>query len=118
MPTPTAKLGDQPPTPVNVVPSSGNTFVVTPNGTTYDIPAGWPLREADNGKGLVAQHSGALKNSDSIRVMEPTGLYPNGYSVYYNSSNQPLNPNTGKSGSRAETHVPAERSGEYLGWPT
>lgn len=117
----TSPTTPNPPTPhtppVNEIPSSGSTFVVTPNGTTYDIPAGWPMRDANNGLGLVAQRPGAADNADSIRIMEPTNLYPNGYSVYYNSVNQPLNPNTGKPGDRADTHVPAERIGEYLGWP-
>ncbi|WP_141915408.1 hypothetical protein [Klugiella xanthotipulae] len=121
VPTPTAKLGDQPPTPVNVVPSSGNTFVVTPNGTTYDIPAGWPLREADNGRGLVAQHPNHLAvgngKENEIRIMQPDTKNPDGYSRYSNVNGQYLDPRAGKPSNNPNTHVLTTHQGTYLGWP-
>lgn len=38
---------------VNVIPSSGRTFVGTPRGAVYDIPEGWEPWVADNGRGIV-----------------------------------------------------------------
>lgn len=91
-------------------------FITTPRGTTFDAPAGWVSREADNGKGIVVQRPGAVGNADSIRIMEPTAQYPNGYFRYYNSSGQPLDMH-GKPGSKADTHIPEDFHGRIPGWP-
>ena len=64
--------------------SSGKTFVVAPRGTTFDVSSGWAGRTADNGRGIVFQKPGSLKNQNSIRIMEPTPQYPNGYVRVYN----------------------------------
>ena len=83
----------------------GRTFVTTSRGTTFDIPKGWVGREADNGVGIVYQRPEAPGNAESIRIMEPTADYPNGYFRYYSSEGrgQPLDVN-GKPGSPAATH--------------
>lgn len=93
-------------------------FVTTPRGTTFDIPEGWVGREADNGKGIVYQWPGAPGNADSIRIMEPTEDYPNGYFRYYNSEGkgQPLDVN-GKPGSPSATHHHEDDVGPLGGWP-
>ena len=102
--------------PVNVLPSSGGTFVTTPGGRTYDIPAGWTGRVADNGKGLVFQKAGSTGNNDMVRIMDPTPDYPNGYARVHNKYGQPVDVN-GKPRSRAETHVPGDYEGPWPAWP-
>jgi hypothetical protein len=110
--------GSGPPTaPVNVIPSSGTTFVATPRGTVYDIPPGWTGRTADNGHGIVYQRPGAQGNADMIRIMEPTPKYPDGYMRYYNDGGQPLDVN-GKPGSKPATHIPETYRGPLPAWPT
>lgn len=76
--------------------------MTTPRGTTFDIPAGYVPREADNGAGIVYQAPGAPGNVGSIRIMEPTDDYTNGYFRYYNSEGpgQPVGIN-GKPGRRS-----------------
>ena len=108
------KAGGTPPT--NVLPSSGRTYVSTPWGAVYDVPAGWTSRVADNGKGLVFQKPGSVGNADMIRIMDPTPLYPNGYSRVHNGYGQPVDVN-GKPGSKADTHIPAEYVGPWQSWP-
>jgi RHS repeat-associated protein len=90
-------------------------FLTTPRGATYQIPSDWVAREADNGKGIVFQQPGAEGNADSIRIMEPTELYPNGYAVVYNSLGQPVD-NLGSPGNplgRAATHLPEDELGDF-----
>ena len=91
-------------------------FVTTPRGTTFEIPPGWVTDPAKNGKGIVLQRPGAVGNADSIRIMEPTPLYPHGYYRYYNHNGQPLDV-AGKPGANAETHFPEEYVGPTEGWP-
>ena len=105
--------GTPPPT---VVPSAGRTFVSTPWGTVYDVPAGWTSRVADNGKGLVFQKPGSTGNADLIRIMDPTPMYPNGYARVHNRYGQPVDV-IGKPGSRSDTHIPAEYVGPWPSWP-
>ena len=93
-----------------------SSFVTTPRGTTFDIPKGWVGREADNGKGIVYQRRGAPGNVDSIRIMEPTAKYPNGYFRYYNERGQPLTA-AGKPGPRGDTHHHENYEGPLGGWP-
>ncbi|MGC4755632.1 RHS repeat domain-containing protein [Micromonospora trifolii] len=80
--------------------------------------AGWVARTADNGKGIVFQAPGAIKNADSIRVMNATPRYPNGYVRFYNERGQPIGLN-GKPGSNPETHIPINSDSTYplpKGW--
>jgi hypothetical protein len=101
---------------VNAIPSSGRTYVSTPQGTTYDIPAGWQSRAADNGAGIVYQRPGAVGNADLIRIMDPTPKYPSGYVVYTNEYGQPLTV-FGNPDPRAATHIPQDYVGPWSGWP-
>ncbi|MFD0417145.1 polymorphic toxin-type HINT domain-containing protein [Streptomyces sp. NPDC127108] len=85
-------------------------------------PAGvgddWVARAADNGKGSVWQKPGSTGNSDMLRVMNPTGRYPNGYVRFTNKHGQPIGVD-GKPGSKAETHIPMNPDGTYplpVGW--
>jgi hypothetical protein len=96
----------------------GRTFVTTPRGTTFDIPEGYVGREADNGAGIVFQEPGAPGNAGSIRIMEPTAQYPDGYFRYYNSegNGQALDVN-GKPGPPSTTHIPENYIGPVLEWP-
>jgi hypothetical protein len=101
---------------VNVVESSGRTFVSTPRGTVYDIPEGWVGRTADNGQGIVFQEPGAAGNADSIRIMDPTTQYSDGYVRYYNDQGQPLDVN-GNPGPASATHISQTYQGPWSGWP-
>ena len=91
-------------------------FVATPGGIAVPIPKGWIGRVADNGKGIVYQRHGAMGNADTIRIMEPTPRYPQGYVRYYNNREQPLDP-AGRPGDRASTHIPLDYKGPISGWP-
>lgn len=87
-------------------------------GRPVGVPATWPARPARTGKGRVWQRPGAEKDADSVRVMDPTERYPNGYAKFYNEHNQPIGRN-GKPGSRAETHIPVRDDGTFdlpQGW--
>ncbi len=86
----------------------------------------WEGRVADNGKGDVWQKPGATGNSSSVRVMEPTDRYPDGYVRYYNENNQPIGldgkptvPGGSKADNHAHTHIPRNPDGTYpvpKGW--
>ncbi|ROP37183.1 RHS repeat domain-containing protein [Saccharothrix texasensis] len=99
-----------------VIPSSGRTFVATPQGTVYDVPKNWVGAPAANGKGIIYQRPGATANADMIRIMDPTPMYPNGYVRVHNKHGQPVDVN-GKPGSKADTHIPAEYQGYWPSWP-
>jgi len=78
----------------------------------------WEGRVADNGKGDVWQRPGPVRNRDSVRIMEPTDDYPNGYVRFVNSENHPIGLD-GKTGSKAHTHIPINADGTYpipKGW--
>ncbi len=86
----------------------------------------WEGRVSDNGKGEVWQRPGATGNKDSVRVMEPTAQYPNGYVRYYNEHGQPIGldgkpniPGATKAENAAHTHIPMNPDGTYpvpKGW--
>jgi RHS repeat-associated protein len=103
--------------PVNVLPSSGRTFVGTPQGNVYDVPAGWTGRVADNGKGIVYQQPGSAGNADMIRIMDPTPKYPDGYVRVHNQYGQPVDV-FGKPGPQSATHIPGSYTGPWPGWPS
>lgn len=64
--------------------------------------------------------------SDSVRVMEPSDKYPNGYVRYDNDHDQPIGldgkptvPGGSKADNRAHTHIPMNPDGTYpvpKGW--
>jgi YD repeat-containing protein len=102
----------------NVLPSSGKTYVGTPRGTVYDVPESWAPRVADNGKGIVYQKPGAVGNTNSVRIMEPTPKYPDGYARVYNGegNGQPIDV-FGQPGPQPATHIPETYQGPWPGWP-
>ncbi|MEU6994655.1 polymorphic toxin-type HINT domain-containing protein [Streptomyces sp. NPDC046465] len=78
----------------------------------------WVGRAADNGKGSVWQKPGSTGNADMLRVMNPTGRYPDGYVRFTNKHGQPIGLD-GKPGSKADTHIPMNSDGTYplpAGW--
>lgn len=73
---------------------------------------------ANNGKGAVWRAPGSTGNGGTVRVMEPTAQYPNGYVRFYNEGGQPLGLN-GKPGPNSATHIPINPDGTYplpKGW--
>lgn len=91
-------------------------FVVLSSGKVVPIPQGWVGRVADNGAGLVYQRFGATGSADTMRIMDPTPRYLQGYVRYYNNRGQPLDP-FGKPGERISTHIPLDYEGPVPGWP-
>jgi RHS repeat-associated protein len=88
-------------------------------GASDGVPGlkpGWQGRAADNGKGWVWQEPGAPGNANSMRVMDPTPDYPNGYVRYNNGegNGQPIDL-SGKPGPNSATHIP--RNGPGGDWP-
>lgn len=73
--------------------------------------ATWKGRVSDNGKGEVWQHPDKIDNplnhedADSMRYMDPTDRYPDGYVRYHGETGQSLDLH-GKPGSRATSHHP------------
>jgi hypothetical protein len=80
--------------------------------------ADWEGRVVRSGKGDVWQRPGAVRDADSIRIMDPTPRYPDGYVVFTNSRNYPIGLD-GMQGTRAHTHIPINPDGTYpipKGW--
>jgi hypothetical protein len=93
-------------------------YVTTDNGDTVVIPSGaqGPI-PARNGAGVCYQGgtgggNGLNSNVTSVRIMDPSTRYPNGYVSYYkvlpNGGYQTLDPRTGASLSRGNPlwHIP------------
>jgi len=95
--------------------SSGYRFV-SAQGHLVPVPKNWVAKAAKKGKGIVYQRPGAVGNAYTIRIMEPTSQYPQGYVRYYNQYGQPLDI-SGKPGNRASTHIPLDYIGLIPGWP-
>ncbi len=85
---------------------SGWVIVSTPKGYNIPVPAGWVPRPTHNGKGIVYQRPGVQRDTGSVRIMDPTNDYPEGYLRYYNDQGggQALDAQ-GKPGSRPATHI-------------
>ncbi|MFJ9854995.1 polymorphic toxin-type HINT domain-containing protein [Streptomyces sp. NPDC101150] len=104
-------------TPVLVHNSTPCTPAIGPQRPT-GVGDDWVARAADNGKGSVWQKPGATGNADMLRVMNPTGRYPDGYVRFTNKHGQPIGLD-GKPGSKADTHIPMNPDGTYplpVGW--
>jgi hypothetical protein len=82
----------------------GHIMVKAANGATIPVPKGFVGRQADNGKGVVFRKSGSVGDANSVRIMDPTSRYPDGYVVYYNESGQPLNRLGKPQGTQADLH--------------
>jgi hypothetical protein len=86
----------------------------------------WGGRVSDNGKGAVWQRQGATGNADSVRVMDPTDRYSDGYVRFYNEHGQPIGldgktniPGGSKQDGADHTHIPINADGTYpvpAGW--
>lgn len=90
-----------------MISSSGQVFPV-PTGTTGPKP-----NANDAGKITGIRFTGGKGGENgqvsTMRIMDPTSRYPNGYVKYENSTTprpQGVNPVTGKTDSRANTHYP------------
>jgi RHS repeat-associated protein len=96
-------------------------FVVSPGGTAYPVPRGatGPVSVVNNagnrtGTAFTGGRGGANGQVDTIRLMDPTPPrggspgYPSGYIKYENAAGQGVNPYTGRTGSRADTHFPLD----------
>lgn len=73
---------------------------------------------ANNGKGAVWRAPGSTGNAGTVRIMEPTAQYPDGYVRFYNDSGQPIGLN-GQPGANSVTHIPLNPDGSYRlpkGW--
>lgn len=87
----------------------------------------WEGRVAENGKGEVWQKpenvnapAGTPKNANSVRIMDGTDRYPDGYVRFYNEHGQPVKLD-GKPGANnsPDTHMPVRPDGTYdipAGW--
>ena len=93
---------------VNGVPQpvAEGEIVVAPNGTAIRIPAGYVAEAAENGNGIVYRPAGSTGDANTIRIMGPDKMNPNGYAKVFNSAGQPIDPSTLKQGtSRAAQHI-------------
>lgn len=88
--------------------------VTRPAGVADDFVS----QAANNGKGTVWRPPGTTGNAGTVRIMEPTTQYPNGYVRFYNEGGQPIGLN-GMPGPNPVTHIPLNPDGTYSipkGW--
>jgi RHS repeat-associated protein len=89
------------------IPKSPKNFIPPTNEPSLpDIPPGYVSEPADTGRGVVYRQPGTEGRANTIRVMQSTEEYPNGYWIQHNQSGQPINPINGRTGMPHETHVP------------
>ena len=94
------------------IQASGTAFPV-PQGATGPVPV---LNRAGNRTGIAftGGSGGAHGQVDTIRMMHPTAArgrspgYPHGDITYQNAGKQGVNPSTGRTGPRDETHFPLD----------
>ena len=87
-------------------------------GRPDGVPDDYVPEVANNGKGTVWRAPGSTGNAGTVRIMDPTAQYPDGYVRFYSSSGQPLGLD-GKPGPNSATHIALEPDGSYpvpKGW--
>jgi hypothetical protein len=95
---------------------------VTPGGTVFPVPQGasGPVAVINRsgeqtGIAFTGGRGGANEQVDTIRIMHATVArgrspgYPHGYVRYQNVGRQGVDPYTGRTGPREETHFPIDR---------
>jgi hypothetical protein len=90
----------------------------TGGGRPAGVKPGWVRRRVNNDQGWIYQRPGAVGDADSVRIMDPTPQYPNGYVRFTNRYNQPVDLE-GKPTGNATTHIPIRPDGTYplpQGW--
>jgi hypothetical protein len=88
-------------------------FVVDTKGTAFPVPknAAGPVPVSNpagkqTGVGYTGGQGGANGQVTTMRNMNPNKSNPTGYVKYENAQGQPVNPNTGRTVSNAEGHIP------------
>lgn len=91
-------------------------FIVSPNGTTYPVPQGatgpTPVHNGsgvNTGSAFTGGKGGANGQVSIMRIMNPTpprGADPGGYIKYENGCGQGVDPYSGKTDTRGNTHFP------------
>ncbi len=72
---------------------------------TPNIPSGWKSSPAKSGKGTI--YTNPNNPNETIRVMDPTPNYPNGYWVKTNTNGDTIDISTGKKGAYpGNIHIP------------
>jgi RHS repeat-associated protein len=93
--------------PAQGAPKPPKVFIPPTNApSTPKIPDGWISEPTKNGRGTIYRPPGTTGDANTIRVMNPTPDYPNGYWRQYDGSGVAIDPATGKPGNAGNTHVP------------
>ncbi len=89
-------------------------FIVDVNGQVFPVPKGATgpvpvINKAGKvtGSAFTGGSGGENGQVTTMRIMDPNSSNPTGYIKYTNANKQGVNPNTGKTGTPAETHYPA-----------
>jgi len=91
-------------------------FIVTPGGTAYPVPKGatGPVPSVSKtsgnvtGSAFINGSSGTNGQVNTMRIMDPNSLNPDGYIRYMNNSGQGVNPYTGQTATKAASHFPID----------
>jgi hypothetical protein len=105
---------------VAIKPAPGAAPATKPVGVPVGVRDDFVPVVANNGKGTVWRAPGTTTNAGTVRIMEPTAQYPNGYVRFYNNSGpgQPIGLD-GKTGPNSHTHIAINPDGTYplpKGW--
>ncbi len=96
--------GSEPGNPGDQIPG-GARSICPADGPAIEIPRGYVGRVGDKNTGQVWQLPGSIGNNNSIRIMDPTPMYPKGYIVIHYGSGNKIDVSTGKPGiGRANQH--------------
>ena len=104
-------------------------FVVAPDGTVYPVPKGAtgpePVYSRTSGERTGSAFTGGTVNGKvvNMRIMDArpamgnAPAYPNGYISYNNTTNQGVDPYTGRTLPKAQSHYPLGGGGKFIGPP-